>query len=73
MIATSATRLYIPAFDFRLDRYAYIPMVNFLFNIEGASGSGKTEETFSSPGGVSRDALKNWLRLREEAIADARK
>jgi hypothetical protein len=73
MIATSATRLYIPAFDFRLDRYACIPMGNFIFNSEGAPGSGKTEETFSSPDGVSRDALKNSLRLMEEAIAGARK
>jgi hypothetical protein len=48
-------------------------MVIFLFHIEGAPGSGKTEETFSSPGGVSRDALKNSLRLTEEAIADAGK
>jgi hypothetical protein len=65
MIATSAARLYIPAFDFRLDRYTFIS--------EGAPGGGKGEETFSSPGGGSRDALENSLRLMEEAIAGARK
>jgi hypothetical protein len=73
MIATSATRLYIPAFDFRLDRYAFIPMGNFMFNSEGATVSGKTEEIFSSPGGVSRDTLENSLSLMEESIAGARK
>jgi hypothetical protein len=73
MIATSATRLYIPAFDFRLDHYTCVQMRNLIFNSDGAPGGGKTEETFSSPGGVSRDALENSLRLMEEAYAGARK
>jgi hypothetical protein len=46
-------------------------MGNFISG--GAPGSGIPEETFSSPGGVSRDAMENSLRLMEEAIADARK
>jgi hypothetical protein len=70
VIAASAKRRYIPAFDFRPDRYAYIPMGNFISG--GAPGSGKTEETFSSPEGVPRDAMENSLRLMEEAIAGAR-
>jgi hypothetical protein len=70
VIAASAKRRYIPAFDFRPDRYAYIPMGNFIS--AGAPGSVKNEETFSLPEGVSRDAMKNSLRLREETIAGAR-
>jgi hypothetical protein len=70
VIAASAQRRYIPAFDFRPDRYAYIPMGNFISG--SAPGSGKTEEIFSSLGGVSRDAMENSLRLMEEAIAGAR-
>jgi hypothetical protein len=46
-----------------------IPMGNFISG--GAPGSGKTEETFSSPEGVSRDSLENSLRLMEETIAGA--
>jgi hypothetical protein len=70
VIAASAKRRYIPAFDFRPDRYAYIPMGNFISG--GAPVSGKTEEIFSSLVGVSRDAMENSLRLMEEAIAGAR-
>jgi len=45
-------------------------MGNFISG--GAQGGGKTEETFSSLGGVPRDAMENSLRLMEEAIAGAR-
>jgi molecular chaperone GrpE len=37
-------------------------MGNFIFNSEGAPGGDETEETFSSPGDVERDALGNSLR-----------
>jgi hypothetical protein len=70
VIAASSKRRYIPAFDFRPDRYACIPMGNFISG--GAPGSGKNEDFFSSLGGVSRDATENSLRLMEEAIAGAR-
>jgi hypothetical protein len=69
VIAASAKRRYIAAFDLRPDRYPYIPMGNFISG--GAPGCGKTEETFSSPEGVSRDSLENSLRLMEETIAGA--
>ncbi|MBO0857109.1 MAG: hypothetical protein J2P21_01370, partial [Chloracidobacterium sp.] len=62
MIATSAMRCYIRAFNFRLERYICITMENFTFNSEGAPGSDETEESISSPGDVSRDSLEISLR-----------
>jgi hypothetical protein len=62
MIAAPATRCYIPALDFLLDRYTCIPMGNFIINSKGEPGGGGIEETFSSPGDVWRDALENSMR-----------
>ncbi|MGH9753307.1 MAG: nucleotide exchange factor GrpE [Blastocatellia bacterium] len=62
MIAASAMRCYIRAFDFRFDHYTCISMGNFIFSSEGAPGGDETEETFSSPGDTTRDALENSLR-----------